>query len=56
MWHAWERREKCVRFWWENPKERDHWEDQGVDGSMRSEWVLGRLATGSGFSWLKDQR
>jgi hypothetical protein len=29
MWHAWERREKCTRFWWESPKERDHWEDQG---------------------------
>jgi hypothetical protein len=32
MWHAWERREKCTRFWLESPKERDHWEDQGVDG------------------------
>jgi alpha-glucosidase (family GH31 glycosyl hydrolase) len=32
MWHAWERREKCTRFWWESPKERDHWEDQGVGG------------------------
>jgi alpha-glucosidase (family GH31 glycosyl hydrolase) len=32
MWHAWERREKCTRFWWEIPKERDRWEDQGVDG------------------------
>jgi hypothetical protein len=32
MWHAWERREKCTRFWWERPKERDHWEDQGVGG------------------------
>jgi hypothetical protein len=31
MWHAWERREKCTRFWWESPKERDHLEDQGVD-------------------------
>jgi hypothetical protein len=27
-----ERREKCTRFWWESPKERDHWEDQGEDG------------------------
>jgi hypothetical protein len=32
MWHAWERREKCTRFWCESPKERDHLEDQGVGG------------------------
>jgi alpha-glucosidase (family GH31 glycosyl hydrolase) len=32
MWHAWERRENCTRFWWESPKERDNLEDQGVDG------------------------
>jgi hypothetical protein len=35
------------RFWWESPKERDHSEDQGVDG-MRSEWILERLAGGCG--------
>jgi hypothetical protein len=28
------RREKCTRFWWESPKERDHSEDQGVGGRM----------------------
>jgi hypothetical protein len=22
----------CTRFWWENSKERDHSEDQGMDG------------------------
>jgi Asp-tRNA(Asn)/Glu-tRNA(Gln) amidotransferase B subunit len=27
MWHACERREKCTRFWWESPKDRDYWED-----------------------------
>jgi hypothetical protein len=35
---------KCRRFWWENPKERDHLEDQGVGGMMVSEWILRRLA------------
>jgi hypothetical protein len=51
MWHAWERREKCKRFWWESPKERD----QGVGGKMGSEWILGRLAWGVwiGFDWLR---
>jgi hypothetical protein len=53
--HAWERREKCTRFWWESPKERDHLEDQGVGGRMGSEWILGRLAWGVwiGFNWLR---
>jgi hypothetical protein len=51
MWHAWERREKCTRFWWE----RDHLEDQGVGGKMGSEWILGRLAWGVwiGFECLR---
>jgi hypothetical protein len=44
MWHAWEGREICTRFWWKSPKERDHLEDQGVGGRMESEWILGRLA------------
>jgi hypothetical protein len=46
MWHAWERREKFKRFWWENPRERDHLEDQGVGGGMGSEWILERLTGG----------
>jgi hypothetical protein len=44
MWHAWERREKCTRFWWEIPTERDYLEDQGVGGKMGSEFILRRLA------------
>jgi hypothetical protein len=28
MWQEWERREKCTRFWWKNPREGDHLEDQ----------------------------
>jgi hypothetical protein len=44
MWHAWERREKCTRFWWESPKERDQSEGRGVDEKMGSEWILVRLA------------
>jgi hypothetical protein len=52
MWHAWEKREKCTRFWWESPKERDHLEDQGVGGKMGSEWILVRLALG-GVDWIR---
>jgi hypothetical protein len=32
MWHLWEKREKCARFWWEILKERDHSEEGDVDG------------------------
>jgi hypothetical protein len=55
MWHAWERRGKCTRFWLESPNERDHFEDQGVDGRIGSEWILGRLAGSveSRSSWLR---
>jgi hypothetical protein len=33
-------------FWRESEKERAHLKDQGVDGRMESEWILGRLAGG----------
>jgi hypothetical protein len=33
-------------------KERDHLEDQGVDGRMRSEWILGRLAGRGYVEWI----
>jgi hypothetical protein len=31
----------CTRFLWKSQKERDHLEEQGVDGRMGSEWILG---------------
>jgi hypothetical protein len=47
--------EKCTRFWWEIPKEKDHSEDQGIDGRILSEWILQRLAGEMwiGFDWLR---
>jgi hypothetical protein len=37
LWHAWQKTEKCTRFWCESPKERDHFEDRGVEGRMELE-------------------
>jgi hypothetical protein len=34
MWHAWERKGKYTRFWWESQKERHHLEHLGVDERM----------------------
>jgi hypothetical protein len=52
MWHAWEWGETCTGFWWESPKEKDHFEDKGVDGRMGSKWTLGRLLGGRGVEWI----
>jgi hypothetical protein len=30
IWHAWESREKCTRFWQEGQKEREHSEDRSM--------------------------
>jgi hypothetical protein len=38
-------------FWWESPKERDHFEDQGIDGRMGLERILGRFA--EGIEWVQ---
>jgi hypothetical protein len=32
--------------------QRDHLEDQGVDGRMGSEWILGRVAV-RGVEWIQ---
>jgi hypothetical protein len=48
-------REKCERLFRESPKERDHWEDRGVNGRMGSKEILGRVAgrMWSEFTWLR---
>jgi hypothetical protein len=43
--------EKCTRFWWESPKERDHSKDRGVDVREGLQWILGRLVEGV-MEWI----
>jgi hypothetical protein len=52
MWHAWERREKCIGFWWETQKDRDHLEYRGVDGMMGSGNDLRMIGLGS-VEWIQ---
>jgi hypothetical protein len=39
---------KVYRVWWKSLKERDHLKDQGIDGRMGSEWILGKWGGGCG--------
>jgi hypothetical protein len=52
MWHTWERRENCTRFWWESQNERDHLEDQDTDGIRMDLREIG-WGVQSGFNWLR---
>jgi hypothetical protein len=42
MYHAWERGEMHIEYWWESQKERDYKEDQDVGGRIILRWILER--------------
>jgi hypothetical protein len=42
MQHEWGRGGMHIGYWWEIQKERDHWEDQDVDGWTILKWILDR--------------
>jgi hypothetical protein len=56
MWHAQERGETCTGFWWENPKEREHLEDQGVRWEDGIKMELSVIGLGGGGWWEKTWR
>jgi hypothetical protein len=39
----WGRNEMHTGFWWVNLKERDNFQDLGVDGSMILKWVMNKI-------------
>jgi len=64
--YVWGRRGGCIRSWWGNRRERDHWGDLGVDGWIILGWIsrrwdvgmwngLGwpRIGTGGGRLWVR---
>jgi len=51
----WGRGETCTGFWWGNLRERDHFEDPGVDGRITVRWIFRKWDVGvwTGSSWLR---
>ena len=46
MWRVWVRRGRWIGSWWGNWRERDHWEDLGVDGWIILGWISRRWDVG----------
>jgi hypothetical protein len=49
------RGEVCTEFWWETPRERDHWGDPGLDASRILRWIFRKWDVGvwTVLSWLR---
>jgi hypothetical protein len=52
------RGEAHTRFRWGNLKERDHFEDPGIDGRIILRWIFRKWDVGvwTGSSWLRVGR
>jgi hypothetical protein len=51
MWHEWETGEVCTGLWWGDPRERDHLEDLGIDGSINIKMDLQKVGW-RGMDWI----
>jgi len=54
MWHLWGTGDAYTGFWWGNLRERDHFEDPGVEGMIILRWIFRNWDVGAwiGSSWL----
>jgi hypothetical protein len=45
----------CTGFWWENLRERDHWENSGLDERIILRRIFRKWDVGvwTGLSWLR---
>jgi hypothetical protein len=55
MWNVWETGEVHTRFSWGGLRERDHFEDQDVDGKITLKWILKKWdgQAWTGLIWLR---
>jgi hypothetical protein len=50
MLHVWGRRKMHTGFWWGNLRERDHFEDPDIDGSVILKWISRKWD--GGMCWI----
>ena len=55
MWQIWGAGEVRIGFWWGDLRERNHFEDLGVDGSIVLKWILKKWdgEAWTGLIWLR---
>jgi len=42
----------CTGVWWRNLRERDHFEDPGVDERIISRWIFRKWDVGAWTRWI----
>jgi hypothetical protein len=55
IYHGWAGERRVQVFLWQNLRERDHWEDPGVDGRIILRCIFEKCVVGvsTGLSWLR---